>query len=99
MEEGIIAAKAGQNQQARFRLLDVVEQEYGRLLAQQPWIRRELTTAEFADEIGASTDTVRMMLNDGLIEARKVRGGLGGGKYGRWMIPIEEVDRFKRQIE
>jgi predicted DNA-binding protein YlxM (UPF0122 family) len=81
------------------RELDAVEHEYRRLLAQQPWIRRELTTAEFAEEIGASADTVRMMINDGLIDARKVHWGVGGGKFGRWMIPVEETERFKRQIE
>lgn len=74
--------------------LEVVEREYDRLMAEQPWIRRELTTAEFAEEIGASADTVRMMLRDGLIEARKRVGGRGSGEHGQWYIPIGELDKF-----
>lgn len=68
------------------RELDQVEAEYNRLMARQPWVRRELTTADFAQEIGASAETVRAMIRDGLIEARK-RGN-------RWMIPVAEVERF-----
>jgi excisionase family DNA binding protein len=68
------------------RELDQVQAEYQRLMARQPWIRRELTTADFAQEIDASADTVRAMIRDGLIEARK--------DGNRWMIPVREVERF-----
>lgn len=49
-------------------------------------VQRELTTAEFAQEIGASAETVRAMIRDGLIAARK--------DGNRWMIPVAEVERF-----
>jgi len=55
-------------------------------MARQPWIRRELTTAEFVQQIGASADTVSAMIRDGLIEARKDRR--------RWMIALAQVERF-----
>ena len=75
------------------RVLDQVEVEYRRLMAEQPWARRELTVVEFAAEIGASPETVRGIIRDGLIEAHK-RPGRGRG--GRWYIPMDEVDRFGR---
>jgi len=70
------------------RLLDQVQAEYERLLAAQPWTRRELTALEFAQAIGASPETVRCMLRDGLIEAYKRRE--------RWCIPVSELDRWTR---
>lgn len=70
--------------------LDLVEEEYQRLMATQPWVRRELTTAEFAEEIGASPQTVRYLIRDGLIEARM--------RSHRWWIPVRELERFKAAI-
>lgn len=70
--------------------LDLVEEEYRRLMATQPWVRRELTTAEFAKEIGASPQTVRYMIRDGLIEARM--------RSHRWRIPVRELQRLKAAI-
>jgi len=78
------------------QVLDQVEEEYQRLMAEQPWLKRDLTVIEFAQEIGASPETVRGMIRDGLIEAHKRLGGRGGGKSGRWYIPLAEVDRFRR---
>ncbi len=66
--------------------LEKVEREYQRLMARQPWIKREYTTVEFAEEIGCSADTVRAMIRDGLINARKVGN--------RWRIPVRQADRF-----
>ena len=70
------------------RVLDQVEEEYQQLMALQPWVRRYYTVTEFAQEIGASPETARCMVRDGLVEAHKQRG--------RWRIPVAEVDRFKR---
>jgi IS30 family transposase len=53
------------------RALDQVEAEYQWLMAKQPWTRRELTVAEFAAEIGASPETMRAMIRDGLVKAHK----------------------------
>lgn len=75
------------------RVLDQVETEYQRLLAEQPWLRRELTVTEFGEEIGASPETVRAMIRDGLVTAYKRTGQRGRG--GRWYIPLTEVDRFR----
>jgi excisionase family DNA binding protein len=74
-------------------VLDQVEEEYRRMMAEQPWLRRELTVTEFACEIGASPETVRAMIRDGLVKAHK-RPARGQG--GRWCIPLAEVDRFRR---
>jgi hypothetical protein len=73
--------------------LDLAEAEYQRLMFEQPWAERELTVHEFAEAIGATGATVRGMLRDGLVQARK---GPGKGAGGRWYIPISEVGRFKR---
>lgn len=70
--------------------LDLVEEEYRRLMATQPWVRRELTTAEFATDIGASPQTVRYMIRDGLIQARM--------RSHRWRIPLRELQRLKAAI-
>ena len=70
------------------RVLDQVEAEYRRLMAEQPWVRCELTVSEFSREVGASPETVRGMVRDGLVEARKRRE--------RWYIPMAEVERFRR---
>jgi excisionase family DNA binding protein len=67
--------------------LEKVEREYQRLMTGQPWIKREYTTAEFAEEIGCSADTVRAMIRDGLVEAHK--------QGNRWYIPVREADRFE----
>ena len=75
------------------RVLDQVEAEYQRLIAEQPWLKRELTVTEFAQEIGASPETVRAMIRDGLVKAHK-RPERGRG--GRWVIPVAEADRFRR---
>ena len=75
-------------------VLDQVEEEYQRLMAEQPWAQRELTVSEFAEEIGASPETVRYMIRDGLVRAHKRPGGKGSGKGGRWYIPLAEVDKF-----
>ncbi|MCP4541797.1 MAG: helix-turn-helix domain-containing protein [Chloroflexi bacterium] len=72
-------------------VIDQVEAEYTLLMASQPWMQRYYTAPEFANEIGASADTVRAMLRDGLIKAHKT--GTAGG--GRWVIPIAEADKFK----
>lgn len=66
--------------------LDEVKEEYNRLMARQPWIKREYTTVEFGEEIGCSADTVRAMIRDGLVEAHKHRN--------RWYIPVREAERF-----
>lgn len=71
------------------RVLDRVEEEYRRLVAEQPWTARELTPAEFAAQIGVTPETVRVMLRDGLIQAHK----RGSGR-GRWRIPVEELRRW-----
>ena len=68
--------------------IEKVESEYQRLMAVQPWVQREFTTAEFAEEIGASAEAVRIMIRDGLIEARK-------DDNGHWYIPRTEVERFR----
>ena len=68
------------------RELKKVETEYERLLARQPWVRRELTTAQFAKEVDATPDTVRAMVRDGLVEGRK--------HGNRWMIPVGELEKF-----
>ena len=71
-------------------------EKYRRLLAAQPWLKRELTTTEFARAIGADPETVRAMLRDGLLpDAYKVRGP-GRGRRA-WRIPIGEVDRFQKK--
>ena len=75
------------------RVLDQVEEEYQRLMAGQPWLKRDLTVTGFAQEIDASPETVRMMVRDGLVEAYK-RPERGQGE--RWYIPLAEVDRFRR---
>jgi hypothetical protein len=77
-----------------FRVLDQVEAEYERLMAIQPWRVRELTTSEFAGEIDASEETVRMLIRDGLIQARK----FPQSKSGRWYIPVEELERWREWI-
>lgn len=66
--------------------LERVEREYRQLMARQPWIKREYTTVEFAEEIGCSAATVRAMIRDGLINARK--------RDNRWYIPVHEADKF-----
>jgi predicted DNA-binding protein YlxM (UPF0122 family) len=71
------------------RELEKVETEYERLLARQPWVRRELTTAQFAKEVGAAADTVRAMVRDGLVEGRK--------DGNRWMIPVGELEKFTKE--
>jgi len=53
------------------RVLDEVEAEYRRLMATQPWVVTEYTVSEFAEAIGASPETVRWMIRDGLVKARK----------------------------
>lgn len=40
------------------------------------------------EAISATGDTVRAMIRDGLVEARK-------NESGRWRIPVGEVDRFR----
>ena len=77
------------------RVLDQVEAEYQRLMAEQPWARRELTVSEFAVEIGASPETVRAMIRDGLVKAYKRAGQRGRG--GRWHVPVTELDRFRER--
>ena len=69
------------------RVLDLVDAEYQRLMAEQPWTRREFTVPDFAQEIGASPETVRAMINDNLVKAHKRRG--------RWYIPVAEVERIR----
>ena len=71
------------------RELEKVEKEYERLLARQPWIRRELTTAQFTEEVGATADTVRAMVRDGRVKGRK--------DGNRWMIPIGELEKFTNE--
>jgi excisionase family DNA binding protein len=75
------------------REVDRVEAEYKRLMAARPWDRNDLTVSEFAAQVGASAETVRAMIRDGLIEAHKRTGARGRG--GRWWIPSAEVDRFR----
>lgn len=73
--------------------LDAVEAEYRRLMATQPWIPRELTVEDFAERIDASPETVRGMIRDGLIAAKKQPER---GQGGRWYIPISELDWWLR---
>lgn len=70
------------------RDLDQVEEEYERLMKGQPWVKRLLSVNEFAEAISATGDTVRAMVRDGLVEARK--------EGRRWRIPVGEVDRFQK---
>ena len=74
------------------RELDVVEAEYRHLMAVQPWIKRELTVAEFAERINAQDETVRCLIRDGLVRAHK-------RPNRRWYIPVSELERWtnKRQ--
>lgn len=64
--------------------IESVEAEYHRLMVEQPWIRRNLTVEEFAEQIGASSETVRCMIRDVLIRADRQPGR---GQGGRWYIP------------
>jgi len=72
------------------RVLDEVDAEYQRLMAEQPWTRREFTVTEFAEQIGATAETVRYMINDNLVKAHKRRG--------RWYIPVAELERLKHPL-
>ncbi len=72
------------------RELDAIEAEYQRIMAIQPWLRRFYSTSEFAEEIGASAETVRRMCQDGLVKYERD----GSGYY---RIPVSEVDRFRRE--
>lgn len=74
------------------QLLEQVEAEYKRLLAVQPWLKRELTTTEFARAISADPETVRAMLRDGLLPGAYKVAGPG---RGHWHIPAKEVERFR----
>jgi excisionase family DNA binding protein len=73
--------------------MEAVEAEYHRLMAEQPWIRRTLTVDEFAERIGASSETIRCLIRDGLIRADKQPER---GQGGRWYIPATELDWWLR---
>ena len=68
--------------------LNAVEEEYRRLMAIQPWVRREFSTSEFAEKTGLSPDTVRALINDGAVEAVKVNE--------QWCIPRRELQRWRQ---
>lgn len=76
-----------------FQDLPLVDAEYRRLMATQPWVKRELTVEEFAEKIGAQPETVRCLLRDGLIPAAKRPGP---GPKGRWLIPVTALDWWLR---
>lgn len=73
--------------------LPIVEAEYRRLMATQPWVQRELTVDEFAARIEAAPETVRCLIRDGLLTASK---GAGPGRGGQWYIPVTELDWWLR---
>jgi excisionase family DNA binding protein len=75
------------------RVLDQAVAEYQRLMVARPWVRQEHTVFEFAQEIGASPETVRRMIRNGLITAHRRSGR---GKGGQWRIPVDKVERFER---
>ena len=56
-------------------------------MATQPWIRQHLSTDESAERTGASCETVRGMIRDGLIEAHK--------RASRWRIPVAELEHWE----
>jgi excisionase family DNA binding protein len=69
--------------------MESVGAEYHHLMAEQPWIRRNLTVEAFAEQIGASSETVRCMIRDGPIRAHKQPER---GQGGRSDIPTTELD-------
>ena len=96
LSQSEIARVLGVNRSAicrDFQDLPEVEAEYRRLLATQPWVKRELTVDEFAERIGAAPETVRSMIRDGLVSASKKPEQ---GQGGRWYIPTTELDWWLR---
>jgi len=69
------------------RELDVVEREYRSLMATQPWLQREFSTAELSQDLGISPATIRAMINDGLITAVK--------RDEQWRISLSELQRWR----
>jgi len=69
------------------RELDSVEQEYRHIMATQPWLKREFSTAEVAEDLGVSSDTIRRMIQDDMIVAFK-RGE-------HWRIALAELNRWR----
>jgi excisionase family DNA binding protein len=70
------------------RDLEHVEEEYRRIMAAQPWLKRELSTSEFAEALGWDDETVRVMIREGLVEAEMQESGF-------YRIARQELDRWR----
>lgn len=72
------------------RDLDDVEAEYRHLMASQPWLQREFSTAEVAASLGLSADTVRDLINDGALIAVK--------RDEQWRVALDELQRWRQFV-
>jgi DNA-binding transcriptional MerR regulator len=69
--------------------LEQVEREHERIMSRQPWLKRELNTAEFAEALGWEPETVRAMIREGLIKATMQDNGfyrMTRHELNRWRL-------------
>ena len=83
------------------RLLDAISQYLENCVKdnepKEKPLPKMLTPIQASRELRLNIQTVMAWCREGKIQASKIGGNQGNGKGGKWLIPVEEVNRILRR--